>query len=70
MLYSVGCIASLFILLTITLSADAGVLPADEYWQVSPSLNYSDVLFAGWNQIPIEKEIEVYNGINVGRTVC
>lgn len=45
------------------------VLPPDKYWQVKPPLNYSDVLYAGWNQIPFEKEIEVYNGIEVGRTV-
>ena len=45
------------------------VLPPDEYWQVSPLLNYSDVLYAGWEQISVEKEVMVYNGTEVGRTV-
>lgn len=48
----------------------AFILPPDEYWQVSPPLNYSDVLYAGWNQIKVEKEIEVYNGVDIRRTVC
>jgi hypothetical protein len=45
------------------------VLPSNEYWQVSPPLNYSDVSYAGWNQILVEKETMVYNGTEVGRTV-
>lgn len=46
----------------------ASLLPADEYWQVSPPLNYSDILYAGWDQIPVQIEAIVYNGIAVGRT--
>jgi hypothetical protein len=45
------------------------VLPPDEYWQVSPLLNYSDVLYAGWEQISVENEVMVYKGTEIGRTV-
>ena len=45
------------------------VLPPKEYWQVSPPLNYSDVLYAGWEQINVQTEVEVYNGVDIGRTV-
>jgi hypothetical protein len=44
-------------------------LAADEYWQVEPPLNYSDVLYAGWEQITTEEEFLIYNGTEVGRTV-
>ena len=58
----------IFALLILASKAVAHILPADDYWQVSPPLNYSDVLYAGWNQIPIQKEVIVYNGTAVGRT--
>ncbi|EME80031.1 uncharacterized protein MYCFIDRAFT_177020 [Pseudocercospora fijiensis CIRAD86] len=42
--------------------------PADQLWQVKPAMNTNDLLFAGWHQIPIVKEIKVYNGVSAGRT--
>ncbi|KAF9871997.1 hypothetical protein CkaCkLH20_10629 [Colletotrichum karsti] len=43
--------------------------PAPEsLWQIQPSLNYSDVLYAGWDQIPVQKEIQIYNGVAENRT--
>ncbi|KXS99972.1 hypothetical protein AC578_798 [Pseudocercospora eumusae] len=42
--------------------------PADQLWQVKPAVNTTDVLFAGWKQIPTVKEIEVSNGVSIGRT--
>jgi hypothetical protein len=48
----------------------AKVLSPGDYWQVTPALNYSDTLYAGWEQIPVLKEVIVYNGSLVGRTVC
>lgn len=58
------------ILLLMFLSeTSASILPPSEYWQVTPSLNFSDVLYAGWEQIPVEKEVLVYNGSLIGRTV-
>ncbi|KAF7534821.1 hypothetical protein G7054_g5911 [Neopestalotiopsis clavispora] len=38
------------------------------YWNVTPPLNYSDVLYAGWPQLPTLSDIEVYNGVAQGRT--
>lgn len=67
MLYSAILVVSL---LCLSRNAQAtAVLPPDEYWQASPPLNYSDALYAGWDQIPVEKEIMVYNGTEIGRTV-
>ncbi|KAK7211345.1 hypothetical protein V2G26_018523 [Clonostachys chloroleuca] len=37
-------------------------------WQVQPDLDYSDTLYAGWDQIPVIKEVEIYNGVKEGRT--
>ncbi|KAL3301093.1 bnr repeat domain-containing protein [Colletotrichum asianum] len=42
--------------------------PPDSLWQISPPLNYSDVLYAGWEQIPVQKEIQIYNGSAENRT--
>lgn len=43
--------------------------PAPEsLWQVTPEIDYSDHLYAGWDQIPTVKEVEVYNGVAHGRT--
>ncbi|KAI8294250.1 hypothetical protein K4K56_002817 [Colletotrichum sp. SAR 10_98] len=42
--------------------------PPDSLWQISPPLNYSDVLYAGWEQIPVQKEIQIYNGVAENRT--
>ncbi|KAF2029367.1 hypothetical protein EK21DRAFT_67770 [Setomelanomma holmii] len=38
------------------------------YWQVSPPINYSDPIFAGWPQLKVDVEALVYNGTQVGRT--
>ena len=40
----------------------------DSLWAVSPPLDYDDPIYAGWKQIPIVKEIQVYNGIANNRT--
>ncbi|WYZ45708.1 hypothetical protein EsH8_VIII_001024 [Colletotrichum jinshuiense] len=37
-------------------------------WQVSPPLDYNDTLYAGWDQISVEKEIQIYNGVAQNRT--
>lgn len=44
-------------------------LSSDQYWKVQTPLNYSDVLYAGWPQIPVASEVEVYNGVSFNRTV-
>ncbi|CZR57931.1 uncharacterized protein PAC_07821 [Phialocephala subalpina] len=66
MISSILSLAFLFALLSCT--SVASILPPDEYWQVTPPLNYSDVLYAGWDQIPVEKEVLIYNGTLIGRT--
>ncbi|KAK0370420.1 hypothetical protein CLIM01_12216 [Colletotrichum limetticola] len=42
--------------------------PSDTLWQVSPPLDYNDNLFAGWKQISVEAEIQIYNGVAENRT--
>lgn len=37
-------------------------------WQVTPEIDYTDPLFAGWEQIPVVTEVEVYNGVAENRT--
>jgi hypothetical protein len=61
----------LFVLLIIIqqTAADSIVRPPNQYWKVTPPLDYNDVLYAGWKQLSVDKEIEVYNGVDVGRTV-
>ncbi|RYP10817.1 hypothetical protein DL764_000439 [Monosporascus ibericus] len=52
--------------------AQAGTPPPPlapgEYWQVSPPINYSDPIYAGWPQLKVDKEVVVYRGTDVGRT--
>jgi len=63
-------IPSLFFILAFTsLNVLASIPSPDSYWQVSPPLNYSDVLYAGWDQIPVQKEVIIYNGSLLNRTV-
>lgn len=40
----------------------------DSYWQVSPPINYSDPIYAGWPQLQVDKEAIVHRGTDVGRT--
>ncbi|KAK1710010.1 uncharacterized protein BDZ83DRAFT_591682 [Colletotrichum acutatum] len=42
--------------------------PSDTLWQVSPPLDYNDKLFAGWKQISVKAEIQIYNGVAENRT--
>ncbi|KAK7754715.1 hypothetical protein SLS62_003273 [Diatrype stigma] len=42
--------------------------PLDSYWQVSPPLNYSDPLYAGWPQLAVDREVLVHRGTDVART--
>lgn len=37
-------------------------------WDVTPSIDYNDTLFAGWPQLSVAKEIEIYNGVSANRT--
>lgn len=37
-------------------------------WQVTPEIDYTDPSFAGWEQIPVLAEVEVYNGVAENRT--
>ena len=37
-------------------------------WQVTPEMDVTDHLYAGWSQIPVVKEIEIYNGVSHNRT--
>lgn len=61
--------ASLLFLLAISPRNVLASIPSpDSYWQVTPPLNYSDVLYAGWDQIPVEKEVLIYNGSLLNRT--
>lgn len=46
------------------------VFSPKDYWQVSPPIDFSDELNAGWKQIEVVREREVYNGVAAGRTVC
>ncbi|KAI8626228.1 hypothetical protein F5Y19DRAFT_447632 [Xylariaceae sp. FL1651] len=41
---------------------------ANTLWQVSPPLDYSDRLYAGWEQVPVAKETEIYIGVVEERT--
>lgn len=38
------------------------------YWNVTPPLDYSDPLYAGWAQLNASAEVEVYNGRAAQRT--
>lgn len=40
----------------------------DSYWQVSPPINYSDPIYAGWPQLKVDAEALVYKGTEVNRT--
>ncbi|KAJ4372850.1 hypothetical protein N0V83_003141 [Neocucurbitaria cava] len=40
----------------------------DSYWQVSPAINYSDPLYAGWPQLKVDTEVLVYKGTELNRT--
>lgn len=42
--------------------------PPDSYWQVSPSIDYNDTLYAGWPQINNTQDILIYNGTAENRT--
>ena len=41
---------------------------ADSIWAVSQGLDYNDPIYAGWKQIPVISEIQVYNGVENKRT--
>jgi hypothetical protein len=41
---------------------------AGAYWQVNPPIRYNDTLYAGWDQLDVVKEVEVYSGRSVNRT--
>lgn len=61
----------LLLLLTSSLPAPAAAASPpspDSYCQVSPPLDYSDALYAGWPQIPVAAEVLVYNGTAERRT--
>ncbi|KAF1973959.1 hypothetical protein BU23DRAFT_553634 [Bimuria novae-zelandiae CBS 107.79] len=51
--------------LSLTLADDP---PPNSYWQVSPPINYSDPLYAGWPQLRTEAEVLVYKGTEFNRT--
>ena len=42
--------------------------PPDQYWKVSPPINYSDPIYAGWPQLKVDAEVLVYKGTEVNRT--
>ncbi|GKT66396.1 BNR repeat domain-containing protein [Colletotrichum tofieldiae] len=42
--------------------------PPGNLWRVWPPIDYSDKIYAGWNQITVEKEIQIYNGVAENRT--
>ncbi|TEA12830.1 hypothetical protein C8034_v005568 [Colletotrichum sidae] len=42
--------------------------PPGNLWRVWPPIDYSDALYAGWDQIAVEKEIQIYNGVAENRT--
>jgi hypothetical protein len=52
------------------LATPSAAAPPDpsNLWQVVPEIDYTDPLYAGWDQIPVIKETEVYNGVTEKRT--
>lgn len=40
----------------------------DSYWQVSPSIDYSDPIYAGWPQLRVDAQVLVYKGTELNRT--
>ncbi|GAP92938.1 putative bnr repeat domain-containing protein [Rosellinia necatrix] len=55
-------------LLLPVLAALAAPPAPDTLWQVTPPLDYSDRLYAGWAQVPVVAEAAVYVGAAEGRT--
>lgn len=52
-----------------TSAVSAQVFPSpDQYWKVSPPINYSDPIYAGWPQLKVAAEVLVYKGTEVNRT--
>ncbi|OBR05652.1 Bnr repeat domain-containing protein [Colletotrichum higginsianum IMI 349063] len=50
------------------LPAWAAPPPPGNLWRVWPPIDYSDKIYAGWGQIPVEKEVQIYNGVAENRT--
>jgi hypothetical protein len=48
--------------------ASAAPPPPGHLWSVWPPLDYTDPLYCGWDQIPVVKEVEIYNGVAHNRT--
>ncbi|KAH8648484.1 hypothetical protein BX600DRAFT_484243 [Xylariales sp. PMI_506] len=39
-----------------------------DFWQVEPPIDYNDTLYAGWDQLKVVKEVEVFTGVLENRT--
>ncbi|KXH53055.1 hypothetical protein CNYM01_11898 [Colletotrichum nymphaeae SA-01] len=63
-----ACFIGLLFASTWLIRTHAKPPPPDTLWQVSPPLDYNDKLFAGWKQISVEAEIQIYNGVAENRT--
>jgi len=57
-----------WIFASITAATYHDVAPVTKLWNVTPAIDPSDTLYAGWNQIQNVTNIEVYNGISLNRT--
>ncbi|OHE99291.1 hypothetical protein CORC01_05332 [Colletotrichum orchidophilum] len=62
------CITSLLLASLWLARIHAKPPPPDTLWQVSPPLNYTDTIYAGWQQITVDAEIQIYNGVAENRT--
>lgn len=40
----------------------------DQYWKVTPPIDYTDPIYAGWPQLKVDAEVLVYKGTEVNRT--
>ncbi|KAF6834529.1 BNR repeat domain-containing protein [Colletotrichum musicola] len=60
--------AQLLAAISVLSVARAAPPPPGNLWRVWPPIDYSDVLFAGWEQIPVEKEVQIYDGVAENRT--
>lgn len=60
--------AILLLLLSVCTLTTATPPSPDSYWQVSPPIDHSDALYAGWAQINNTRDILVYNGTAENRT--
>jgi hypothetical protein len=55
-------------LICYSMHASAAPPSPQTIWDVKPEMDWNDPLYAGWEQIPAVKEVEIYNGVKYNRT--